>query len=37
VICIVAAAWWGEQQLLGALHADQLKPVADINPHRLGY
>jgi hypothetical protein len=37
VICVVAAAWRGEQQLLGALHADQFKPVTDVNPHRLGY
>ncbi|MEY4036465.1 MAG: hypothetical protein RL715_684, partial [Chloroflexota bacterium] len=37
VICIVAGARRGEQQLVGALHADQFKPVADVNPHRLGY
>jgi hypothetical protein len=26
-----------EQQLIGVLHADQLKPVTDVNSHRLGY
>jgi hypothetical protein len=26
-----------EQQLVGALHADQLEPVTDVNSHRLGY
>jgi hypothetical protein len=26
-----------EQQLIGALHADQLEPVSDVDSHRLGY
>ena len=26
-----------EQQLLGALYANQLEPITDVYPHRLGY
>ena len=26
-----------EEQLIGALHADELKPVTDVDSHRLGY
>ena len=32
-----AGAGRHEQQLIGALHADQLKPVTDVDSHRLGY
>jgi hypothetical protein len=37
VIGIVASARGDERKIIGALHADQFKPIADVNPHRLGY
>jgi hypothetical protein len=37
MIGIVASARGDERKILGALHADQFKPAADVNLHRLGY
>jgi hypothetical protein len=37
VIGIVAGARRDKRKVIGALHADQFKPIADVNPHRLGY
>jgi hypothetical protein len=37
VIGIIAGARRDERKVIGALYADQLKPVTDVNPHPLGY
>jgi hypothetical protein len=37
VIGVVASARRDERKVIGALYADQFKPVADVDPHPLGY
>jgi hypothetical protein len=37
VISVITSARGDEREVIGALYADQFKPVADVNPHPLGY